>query len=402
MSYSRRTLGVITATLVMAALVGGLWYKLQGEAAGDEASGVVAADAPSGEGPQTSAADQFSTAAATPVVGALVVQDTLWITVAADGRAAAIREATVTAQVEGQITAVQVRENSPVSAERVLAVVDSAEYVLAVRRQRSELLKAEAAYRTIVVFDEETVTDPAVRAQRDRMARAQSGLDQAEVAVQEAELALARTRVRAPFAGRVADLRIVEGTYVRPGDELFTVVALNPIKVEANVLEKDLSLLAEGRGARVAFTALPGESFPARIEAINPKVDPETGSARVTLHVRNPDGRIRPGMYANVTLDAQSFPNRVLVPRAAILERGDDRRTMLYVFNPSGDGVGRSEWRYVTVGRENARLAEIVENPETFMVEPGETVLVDGHHYLVHDAIVRLVDALAPGQGIGP
>ncbi len=402
MSYSRRTLGVITATLVMAALVGGLWYKLQSAAADEDGNDVVSAEAGRGDGPATSAMDQFSTTAATPVVGAPALRDTLWITVAADGRAAAIREATVTAQVEGQVTDVNVRENSPVSAERVLAVVDSAEYALALRRQRSELLKAEATYRTIVVFDEETVMDPAVRAQRDRMARAQSGLDQAEVAVEEAELDLARTRVRAPFAGRVADLRVVEGSYVRPGDELFTVVALDPIKVEANVLEKDLSLLAEGRSARITFTALPGESFSARIEAINPKVDPESGSARVTLHVRNRDGRVRPGMYANVTLDAQSFPDRILVPRAAILERGDDRRTMLYVFNPASEGVGRSEWRYVTVGLENDRWAEIVEHPETFMVEPGETVLVDGHHYLVHDAVVRLVDALGPGQGVGP
>jgi len=270
------------------------------------------------------------------------------------------------------------------------------EYALAVRRQRSEVLSAEATYRTMVVFDEQTVTDPDVRAQRDLMARAQSGLDQAQVAVEEAELALSRTRVRAPFGGRIANLRVVPGTYVRPGDELFTVVALNPIKVEANVLEKDLSLLSEGRRARITFTALPDETFDARVQAINPIVDPETGSARVTLHVDNPQGRIRPGMYANVTLDAQSFPDRVLVPRAAILER--DRRTMLFVLTGDED-TPRAEWRYVTVGRENETLAEILDDPETFMVEPGETVLIDGHHYLTHDAMVRLVEGLTPGEG---
>ena len=396
MSYSRRTLGVVTTVIIMAAMVAGLWYRLQPtDAEGSENGDVVSADG-TAEGPGTSAVDQFSTTAATPVVGARVVQDTLWITVAADGRAAAIREATVTARVEGQITEVFVRENSAVSEEAVLAVIDSTEYQMAVRRQRSELLKAEADYRVRVIFDDETVSDPAIREQRDRISRAQSGLDQAQVAVEEAELNLSRTRVRAPFGGRVADLRVVPGTYVRSGDELFTIVALDPIKVEANVLEKDLSLPSEGRRARVTFTALPDETFDARVDAINPIVDPETGSARVTLHVRNRQGRVRPGMYANVTLDAQSFPDRVLVPRTAILER--DRRTMLFVMDGEGD-TGRAEWRYVTVGRENETLAEILENPETFMVEPGETVLVDGHHYLTHDAIVRLVEALTPGEG---
>ena len=396
MSYSRRTLGTITALIVMGAMVAGLWYRLQGEAQEGEGNGdVVAAEGGEADQPNTSAAAQFSTTAATPVVGTEVIRDTLWITVAADGRAAAFREAVVTAQVEGLVTDVAVRENSPVSSERVLAVLDSTEYALALRRQQSELLSAEAAYRTRIVFDEQTVSDPEIRAQRDRMARAQTGLDQAQVSVEEAELDLERTRVRAPFGGRVADLRIVPGTYVRPGDELFTIVALDPIKVEANVLEKDLSLLSEGRSARVSFTALPDRVFDARIDAINPRVDAESGSARVTLLVRNPQGLIRPGMYATVRLDAQSFPDRILVPRAAVLER--DRRTMLFVFHPESGDAGRAEWRYVTVGRENETLAEVVVDPETFMVEPGETVLTDGHHYLVHDAVVRLVDALGPG-----
>ena len=398
MSYSRRTLGTITAVIVMAAMVGGLWYRLQGEASESEESDVVSAEGAGEDAPNTSATDQFSTVAATPVVGEAVVQDTLWITVAADGRAAAIREATVRALVEGQVREVSVRENSRVGAGQVAVTVDSTEYALALRRERSNLLNSEAEYQRLVVLDDLTEIAPDVREQRDRMARARSGLDQTEVALEQAELDYARTRVAAPFAGRIADLRVVTGSYVQPGDELFTVVALDPIKVEANVLEKDLALLAEGRSGRVTFTALPGETFEGRIQAINPRVDAETGAARVTLHVRNPRGLIRPGMYANVELDAESFPNRILVPRAAILEKSDDRRTMLFVFNPEGDDVGRAEWRYVTVGRENDTQAEILEDPETFMVDPGEVVLVEGHHYIVHDAVVRLVDNLAPGE----
>lgn len=399
MSTSRTTLSIATAVMVLTALAAGAYWRLQANTPDEGAEVSGEATANGGEATATSASQQFSTATATPVVGTPVVEDTLWITVAADGRAAAIREAVVTAQVEGQITALPVRENSGVARGGLVLQIDSATYALRVQSQEAELLKAEAEYRTLTVFDAETVTDPEVRATRDRMARARSGLDQAEVALAEARLDLDRSRVKAPFGGRVADLQVVEGQYVRVGDPLMTVVALNPIKVEANVLEKDLGLLAEGRRATVDFAALPGQTYDARIQTINPVVDPETGAARVTLHVDNRDGRIRPGMYARVTLEAEAFPDRVLVPRTAILERGDGRRrTMLFVYDDQGD-VGRSEWRYVTTGRENETHVEILEDPETSMVEPGEVVLTEGHNYLIHDAIVRLVEGLAPGEG---
>ena len=75
---------------------------------------------------------------------------------------------------------------------------------------------------------------------------------------------------------------------------------------------------------------------------------------------------------------------------AAILER--DRRSMLFVFAPNSDGssTGLAKWRYVTTGLENDSQVEIVENPETDMVQPGEIVLTGGHQTLVHDARVRL------------
>jgi multidrug efflux pump subunit AcrA (membrane-fusion protein) len=98
-------------------------------------------------------------------------------------------------------------------------------------------------------------------------------------------------------------------------------------------------------------------------------------------------------MYAEVLLDAEALPDRILVPRAAILERGEGtRRTMLFVYGPNGN-AGVAEWRYVNPGRENDTYVEILsEGLEQGMVAPGEIVLVDGHHYLAHDTAVRLVE----------
>jgi membrane fusion protein (multidrug efflux system) len=215
------------------------------------------------------------------------------------------------------------------------------------------------------------------------------------VSVREAAINLDRTSVRAPFPGRIANLMVVEGQQASPGTELLTVVDLDPIKVEVQVLEAEIGYLTEGRRASVTFAAFPGETFNGRISTINPVVDPDTRTARVTVLLSNPRGRIKPGMYARVSLDANFFPDRILVPRTAILEK--DRRTMLFVFED-----GRAKWRYVTTGLESDTQIEIVPNDETSMVEPGEVVLVDNHYYIIHDASIQLVENVpAAGRGAG-
>jgi len=192
---------------------------------------------------------------------------------------------------------------------------------------------------------------------------------------------------------RIADIRVVEGQYVSVGTELLTVVDLDPIKVEVQVLEAELGFLSEGRRAEVRFAAYPDEAFIGSIETINPVVDPDSRTGRVTVLLPNREHRIKPGMYAEVSLDAEALPDRVLVPRSAILERGQGvRRTMLFVYEPSGN-TGVAEWRYVNTGRENDTHVEILrEGLEQGMVAPGEVVLIDGHHYLAHDTPVRLVE----------
>jgi len=102
-------------------------------------------------------------------------------------------------------------------------------------------------------------------------------------------------------------------------------------------------------------------------------------------------------MYARVSIEAREFPDRLMVPRAAILER--DRRNMLFVYEPGEQNQGLAKWRYVTTGLMNDSLVEILANPETDMVEPGEIVLTDGHYTLIHDARVRLVESVRAEGG---
>ncbi|HEX6062591.1 MAG TPA: efflux RND transporter periplasmic adaptor subunit, partial [Longimicrobiales bacterium] len=388
--FSKKKIIVMAgAGLVLVTSAAGVVYKLNGKPADPARPSGSSVDsiAASSEGESSGSTSELFI----PVEGEAVVQDTLVLAVSAAGQVAPWRQAIITAQVEGQVRTVGVAENAGVSAGAGLVAVNTEDYELALKEAEASLRTAEAQYRETTLFDER-ITDGAVRAERQKAARAKSGLDRAEVAVQKAKLELSRSRLRAPFAGRVANVKVQPGQWVRPGDELMTVVELSRVKVDVQVLEGQIAFLTPGRTARVHFAAFPDESFVGRIETINPMVDQSTRSARVVVSVANPEGKLLPGMYARVSLDARRFADRILVPRSAILER--DRRKMLFVFAPGEEGSTRgfAKWRYVTTGLENDDVVEILPSDDTEMVSAGEIVLTGGHHTLVHDARVRITE----------
>src|SRR5690606_3771679 len=143
----------------------------------------------------------------------------------------------------------------------------------------------------------------------------------------------------------------------------------------------------------------PDRQFTGRIETVNPVVDRQTRMAKVTVSVANPRGEILPGMWAQVALQARRFPDRLLVPRSAILER--DGRTMLFVLKGEPRG-GTAEWRYVCPGLQNDTHVEILpaeQCSEEQTVAPGEIVLTGGHYTLIHDAPVRIVQDVQEAGG---
>ena len=375
MAKSKRLVGAGIAIIVMAALAAGVYFRISTEAT-ESPAGTNGAEG-------VTASPMFSTDVAIAVEGTEVVLDTLVLSVTASGQAEAWRRTLITAEVSGRIDAIAVRESQQVGAGAVLLSLDPVDKQLALEDAQAQLARAEASYREQILFD--TNLSEEVRRERDRAARLKQGVDQAEIAVKRARLDLERTRVRAPFPGRVASLKVVPGQLVNNGTELMTLVDIDPIRMQVQVLEGELAHLAPGGKADVRFSAFPDEMFQGEIETINPVVEEQTRTARVTVLVPNPGARVLPGMYARVRLEAQRIPDRVLVPRAAILER--DRRTMLFVHQD-----GKAKWRYVTTGLENDEFVEIVASPETEMVEPGEVVLTGGHFTLTHDASVRLVD----------
>lgn len=400
MRLSRGLLSLLTVLLILLGLGGTVVWRLLGQGGGgEEAEG---SELPSTDGVEVPSARLF--AGAQIVSGVEVIRDTLWVSVVAAGTAEAYRRTGVTTRREGMVEAVWVRENDRVERGAVLLQLDTLEAAMGLAEARARLRSAQNQFEAGMLAGGE-IDDPEIRDERERNLRIQVGWVEAETALRRAQVEMELTRVTAPFAGRVADLTAVEGAYLSGVSEILTLVQLDPIRVQAEVLESEIPLLSGGRRADVRFTALPDTAFQASVESVNPVVDPETRSGRVTLVLPDPDDRIKPGMYATVRLDAQAFPDRILVPREAVVERGHPRREVVFVLTDADEaGRGTSEWRYVTTGRRNETHVEILPSDETSTVEPGEIVLVDGHHYLAHDVPVRLVEDVeaAGGRSGGP
>lgn len=390
---SRHWVTLVVFLVAGAALVG-IFLRLNAEDDdGTAATGDAATDSVVAAVEGTASAAAFSTEIAIPVEGAAIRRDTFVMWVEATGRAAPRRIAPLHAEVEGSVIEATGREGRYVREGDVLARLDTTVYVLRVRQARGQLERAQAEFQDKILFDDE-IQDLEDRAARERLARVRVGLDEREAVLEEAEYELAKTRIVAPFSGRIANMAVDLGSRVNIGDSVATIVDLSQIEIDAEVLHTELPLVAVGRQATVIFAALPGQVFHGRVVSVNPLIDPDSESARVTVRLANPESQIIPGLPGVVRIAGRQLEDRTFVPKVAIVER--DRRQVVFVFEPNepGSETGSAQWKYVTTGLENDTDVEIIPAADgaddTFVPVGGELIIVDGHATLTHDARVRI------------
>lgn len=215
---------------------------------------------------------------------------------------------------------------------------------------------------------------------KDEIMAAMKGLTQAEVNVKMTQIALEKTTIHAPFSGIITDIKVSLGENITVGRDLFTLVNISRIRVDARVLESEIGKMKVGREVDLNFSAYPGKVFKGKVSAISPVVNPEDKTCKVFVDVDNPKEEIKPGMHAEVEIAAEIHKNRLLVPQDALLTRSG--RKLLFVVEG-----GLAKWRYIEVGLENENFAEVLDG-----VEEGEQVIIEGHFTLAHDASVKVVE----------
>ena len=178
--------------------------------------------------------------------------------------------------------------------------------------------------------------------------------------------------LRAPASGIVMEKNVVVGARIMPGMNLYRIADLSRVWVEAEVYEKDLSLLQEGQHGMLSFEAYPGEGFHGSVTYIYPTISHSTRTGRVRLELENPGLRIKPGMYAEVELHGPALEETLLVPRSAVLETGE--RSV--VFHRMADGqlhpmevvTGLSSGDQVQV-LSGLREGHVVVSSATFLID---------------------------------
>jgi RND family efflux transporter MFP subunit len=180
----------------------------------------------------------------------------------------------------------------------------------------------------------------------------------------------------APGAGVVIQKHVVKGLHVVAGESLYTVADLSLVWVEADVPEIDAALVRVGTGAKVTVDAYPGQQRAGRVIRVSPYLDEKSRTNQVTIEFANEDGRLKPGMSANVEFTLPAGEGLSL-PVDAVLDSGTEQIAFV------DQGAGRFQPRRVTVGhRLGARveiLAGLVDGEE---VATGATFLLDSESQL--------------------
>lgn len=319
---------------------------------------------------------------ALPVVGQEVRKGDLILSVVTTGQIRSEAMSVLKSETNGTIMAVLVRPGDRVRKGQALIQVDPRPLDMAVRDAEAKLAEAQLRLLDNTIPDS-IVTGKALTGERLKNAQIRAGLEGAKVAVEQRKYERERATITAPFDGVMDDIKVAVGERLVTGQEIGKVVDLNHLRIEAAVLEHDLPLIRVGGQATVTAPAAPDRPVSGVIAAILPIVDSLTRAGRAVI--RTGGGVLRPGMYADVRLEATRLPDRIIVPARAVIER--DGRPLVFVVKD-----GRAQWVYIFPGRSNGLETEVLADSTTGQIplSPGDMVLVEGHLTLTHDAPVRV------------
>lgn len=288
---------ILAAALLALLLVGGLfWGKLR-------PADADAPDANQAGGPPPGL----------PVETALVITGPADRETTAIGSLRADEGVTITSEIAGRVAEIHFNEGDSVAADQPLFRLDQ-EMGLA---ERDRAAAALALSETNLRRAEMLFQDQAIAERERDEALAQWRLDQADLRLAEARLA--KTAIRAPFAGLLGLRQVSVGSYLQPGEAVVTLDAIDPLKVDFQLPETKSAALRVGQPLTIRVEALPGRTFAGRVEAISPRLDEAGRSIRLRAVIANPEQLLKPGMFAQVRLILEQRPEALLVPEAAIL-----------------------------------------------------------------------------------
>jgi membrane fusion protein (multidrug efflux system) len=298
-----------------------------------------------------------------------------------------LEEINVASEIVGKIEKVLVEEGDKVRKGDLLVKIDDERFVYRVERCEAVLKQTQAELanaQLILKRKKELYEEGAIPRQMYDDALTQHDSAQGTVERAKAELRLARrdlrdTKVYASADGGISKKIVSEGDFVdEMNRDLLTIVCTNPLKLSFTVPERYVSQIELGQEAKVRVKAYPGEEFSGEIYSINPQVDAATRTVEIKAYVKNEEGRLKPGFFADVSLLTAVHKDALLLPETAVLIL--ENKSIVFIVE--NDVASRRE---VKMGRRLSGKIEILEG-----LKVGEIVITAGQVPLHDGAQVRV------------
>jgi len=210
--------------------------------------------------------------------------------------------------------------------------------------------------------------------------------------------ALEQVKFVAPQDGVVATLNVREGMYIQPNTNIMTLADLSSVWLQAEVFESQAEWVAAGQAAEARLEYMPGTAFSGQVDYVYPVLDPVTRTLRVRLLFDNPDERLKPNMYARVSIYGKLKPYALSIPREALIPAPGRDRVVVAL------GNGRFRVHEVLTGLESGSYVEILAG-----IEEGDEVVTSAQFLIDSEAslagsVQRLEDApgAAAERQLGP
>jgi membrane fusion protein (multidrug efflux system) len=314
-------------------------------------------------------------------------------TTPAIGSLVADRGVVLAAELTGTVREITFESGSTVRRGAVLVRLDtSAEEAQLAAAQADAALAALSLERTVKL--------------RRSEAAAQADLDQAEARAKKADATVANLRatiakktIRAPFDGRISIRQVELGQVVSPGSPIASLQSVSPIHADFWLPQQAIARLAAEQRVRLRTDPYPGDAWEGRITTVNPEVDPATRNVRVRATFANADGRLRPGLYANVEVLADEKRPVLTIPATAVIfaPYGDSVFVVEEKQDPAGHAASVVRQKFVRTGERRGDVVQVVSG-----LDPGETVVSSGAFKLRNGAAVAVNNQLAPHARLDP
>lgn len=232
-------------------------------------------------------------------------------------------------------------------------------------------------------------------------------LKKSKATVNQLKAALAKKSIVAPFTGTIGIRQVDVGDYLASGTVIATLQDLSSLYVDFFVPEQSVPKIALGQPVEILVAAYPAQTFPGQISAINPKLENSTRNMQVRATLANPDGKLLPGMFANLQVMLPDPQPRIVVPESAVTytlygnslyvvaqkknEKGEVEK------DDKGEPILIAERRFIETGERRAGVVMITKG-----VNDGEKVVTAGQIKLDNGAHIAISDDKTLGEKNSP